>query len=201
MHPVTVKNTFIHAYVEERAVQRTLSAPLTIATSYIESPMMSPVSSRGSICSASGESISSVSTACTPPAATGRLTKFAKQKDAVAQNEFTTVMIRNVPCKYTQEDLIEDISQYTSLFNFVYLPASKRSEGTVGYAFVNLTTPEAAQLFREQFTGHSFPQQPTSRKIAEVVFAVLQGLKENMKFYKKSKVRKTDNRPYVNREL
>jgi hypothetical protein len=203
MYSVEAKNTFIHAFVEEvqeQSFQRTKSAPLRFSTSSLESPASPVSSSRGSVSSA-GETVCSVSTACDPPAATGRLTKFAKQKDEVAKDQFTTVMIRNVPCKYTQEDLIDDIAQYSTLFNFVYLPPSKRSEGNVGYAFVNFATPEAAQLFREQFSGHSFPKQPTSSKIAEVVFAVLQGLRENMKFYKKSKVRKTDNRPYVNRDL
>jgi hypothetical protein len=113
----------------------------------------------------------------------------------------TTVMIRNIPCRYKQQSLLSDISAVTPLFNFVYLPPSKRCNGNVGYAFVNFVSPDVAVYFMERFQGFSFPRQPNSTKHAEVVFAVLQGLAENIKFYKKSKVRKTEHRPYINREI
>jgi hypothetical protein len=83
-------------------------------------------------------------------------------------------------------------------FDFLYLPPSKRV-GCLGYAFCNFTTPADANEFIKSFQEHKFEHQPNSQKRAEVVFAVLQGFEENLKFYKKSKVGKTKNCPYVNR--
>merc|ERR1719502_2328333 len=196
-----VKNTFLHAVKETPSLQRAKSAPLSILVS--EGVVSSPPSPSGSIWSSNHRTStgSEMTAPCSPPAATGRLTKFAKQKDSVSHEKFTTVMIQNVPCKYTQDELIEDIAELTALYNFVYLPPSKRCEGNVGYAFVNFATPAAAQYFMTHFTGFTFPKIPTSRKVACVRFGVLQGLRENIKFYKKSKVSRTSNAPYINREL
>lgn len=132
--------------------------------------------------------------------AESRLTKVVNRQESMDVDQYTTVMIRNVPCKYTQQDLIDEISNITPLYNFVYLPISKRGKGNanVGYAFVNFATPEAARLFIEEFDGYNFPKLATSTKVAEVVYAELQGLKENIKFYKRSKVR---NNVYINRAL
>jgi hypothetical protein len=193
MQNVICKNTFLAIVEEPVVLQRAKSAPIAVDSEY-----RSSFESFVTISTPSCASVSTVDSAPTPPAATGRLTKYAKQKDAIDQKEFTTVMIRNIPCRYTQEELIEDISEITPLFNFVYLPPSKRCEGNVGYAFVNFSTPESAKLFMQVFNGFTFPRQPTSSKVAEVVYAVLQGLKENIKFYKKSKVRKSI---YINRNL
>merc|ERR1719359_430932 len=199
---IVEKNTFVTVMEESTSLKRTkTSPPIMIESSFIcTTPLVSPtgstVSSISSELSASSCSSSQFS-GCNDagiPSATGRLVRFAKQKDQVGIEELTTVMIRNIPCKYTQHDLMEDITTITPLFNFVYLPQSKRIDGNIGYAFVNFTTPEVAQDFQERFNGFTFPKQPTSSKIADVVFAVLQGLRENIKFYKKSKVRKTDNR-------
>jgi RNA recognition motif-containing protein len=126
--------------------------------------------------------------------------RFARQTDLEIE-EMTTVMIRNIPCRYNQDWLISDIREVTEDFNFVYLPPSKRGEGCLGYAFVNFTTPESAQFFIQVFHTRPFTHQRNSTKCAEVVYAVLQGFEENVRFYKKSKVRKTEHRPYVNRSI
>lgn len=186
-----IKNTFI-AYESERPLFRKwASSPHIEITGEMKrcSLTLSEASTRISESSP------------TPPPATGRLVRFAKQKDRKDTSEYTTVMIRNIPCRYVQEWLIQDITEISEQFNFVYLPPVKRGEGNVGYAFVNFATPDAARLFMDKFQGFSFPRQPNSSKCAEVVYAVLQGLKENIKFYKNSKVRKTENRPYINRLL
>jgi hypothetical protein len=126
-----------------------------------------------------------------------RLARFAKNK---AAEHKTTVMIRNIPCKCTQEHLVQEISQYTKGFNFCYLPMSRMRDGTLGYAFVNFVTADEASKFMDAFTGHKFRRLPHSRKRTEVTFAVLQGFRENVRFYRRSKVTKTEYGPYINRE-
>jgi hypothetical protein len=146
-------------------------------------------------------SLASLSTACSDVneefQKPDRLSRFAKQK---ATEHKTTVMIRNIPCKCTQEHLVQEVSQYTSAFNFLYLPMSRLRDGTLGYAFVNFLTAEEATQFMDAFTGHKFRRLPHSRKRTEVTFAVLQGFRENVRFYRRSKVTKTEYGPYINRE-
>merc|ERR1719428_856496 len=100
---IAVRNTFLHAYVEEPVLRRTKSTPaaphLDMNLIVDQSDISTVSASRESMSSWSGSSCKS---ACTPPPATGRLTKFAKKKDEITADRFTTVMIRNIPCKYTQ---------------------------------------------------------------------------------------------------
>lgn len=132
------------------------------------------------------------------PSRANRIPRFAKPKAPEAR---TTVMIRNIPCRCTQEQLIEEISTVTTSFNFLYLPVSRKRDGTLGYAFVNFLRPEEAAYFVEVFQDHRFHRQPHSNKRATVTFALLQGFKENVLFYRRSKVAKGEFRPYVNRNL
>eukprot|EP00418_Pyrodinium_bahamense_P012640 CAMPEP_0179110982 /NCGR_PEP_ID=MMETSP0796-20121207/51819_1 /TAXON_ID=73915 /ORGANISM="Pyrodinium bahamense, Strain pbaha01" /LENGTH=582 /DNA_ID=CAMNT_0020809127 /DNA_START=30 /DNA_END=1776 /DNA_ORIENTATION=- len=55
----------------------------------------------------------------------------------------TTLTIRNVPGRYTQDRLIEEWGPEYS-YDFLYLPHSLRDQRSKGYAFVNFTTHEAA---------------------------------------------------------
>jgi RNA recognition motif-containing protein len=125
-----------------------------------------------------------------------RLSRFAKDKE---ESQKTTVMIRNIPCRCTQPELLEEIEEVTPGVNFLYLPASRKREGTLGYAFVNFLSPQLAVNFIRDFQNHEFTKQPNSNKRADVGYALLQGFKDNVRFYRRSKVSKSENRPYINR--
>jgi RNA recognition motif-containing protein len=117
-----------------------------------------------------------------------------------SEAEKTTVMIRNVPCRCTQAELLEEIEEVVPGVNFLYLPASRKREGNLGYAFVNFTNPELAVQFIQDFQDRSFSKHPRSAKRASVGYALLQGFRENVKFYRRSKVSRSEHRPYVKRE-
>lgn len=109
----------------------------------------------------------------------------------------TTLMIRNVPGKMTQKELLKEIELTTPGCNFLYLPLSRRREGNVGYAFVNFKEPQLAVQFIGAFQDKIFTNHPNSKKFADVGYATLQGFKENVKFYRRSKVSKSANRPFI----
>jgi hypothetical protein len=123
-------------------------------------------------------------------------------ENQVPDEHKTTVMIRNIPCRYTQDELLAEVMMLDLPFNFLYLPPSRHSGGNLGYAFVNFVEPSHAAIFIQLFAGHQWAYQPRSKKVADPCFAILQGFEHNMQFYAKMKVSKSKkSRPFINREL
>jgi RNA recognition motif-containing protein len=114
-------------------------------------------------------------------------------------DDYTTIMIRNIPCKYTQAQLKEEVELLTSNFDFLYVPPARtvKVDKNLGYAFVNFLTAHDAQMFMVMFQDHEFTLYKNSPKKAKVSYAELQGFENNVHFYQKSKVSKTKFRPYI----
>ncbi|EES01930.1 hypothetical protein BDA96_03G426200 [Sorghum bicolor] len=114
----------------------------------------------------------------------------------------TTVMIRNIPNKYSQKLLLNMLDNHCiqsnewiaasgeaqpfSSYDFVYLPIDFNNKCNVGYGFVNLTSPEAAVRLYKAF--HKQPWEVyNSRKICQVTYARVQGLDALKEHFKNSK--------------
>ncbi|CAI0425946.1 unnamed protein product [Linum tenue] len=125
----------------------------------------------------------------------------------------TTVMIKNIPNKYSQKLLLnmldnhcihcneqiagdddgggeEHNQQPFSSYDFVYLPIDfklKRSNKcNVGYGFVNMTSPQGAWRLYKAF-HHQHWEVFNSKKICEVTYARVQGLEALKEHFKNSK--------------
>merc|ERR1719436_180218 len=96
----------------------------------------------------------------------------------------TTVMLRNIPNRYTRTMLIERLDEsYSGQYDFVYLPIDFNSQCNVGYGFINFRTPPAAAQFIAEFHGAKTMQKLpgfTSAKVCEVSYARVQGRDANM---------------------
>mmetsp|Transcript_41437 Transcript_41437/g.125202 ORF Transcript_41437/g.125202 Transcript_41437/m.125202 type:complete len:516 (-) Transcript_41437:148-1695(-) len=107
-------------------------------------------------------------------------------------NGFTTVMLRNIPNKYTREMLIKQLClEFNGLFDFMYLPIDFKNKCNVGYGFINFRTPEACEVFVSKFHGVDVRKclpGLNSKKIVEVTPARVQGLSENVRRLKNSPV-------------
>merc|ERR1719440_891035 len=74
--------------------------------------------------------------------------KFERDLDGYAsetmieESKWTSVMIRNIPCRYTQQELIDEIEMLGFVIDFLYLPPARRATGNLGYAFVNFVDPD-----------------------------------------------------------
>jgi len=104
----------------------------------------------------------------------------------------TTMMIRNIPNRYTQRELIAELENlgFGGTFDFLYAPIDFGTMGNVGYVFINFISAEWAARCRQEFEGFIFSkhQKKTAKKVATVSVAHLQGLGANMKHYEKSAV-------------
>merc|ERR1712151_370213 len=102
----------------------------------------------------------------------------------VDQDEFrqTTVVMQSIPGEYARADLLRLIDQqgFSGLYDLVYLPVDFRSELNHGYAFINFTTAENAERFRDHFMGFS-DWLVLSERICEVSWSdQSQGTDENV---------------------
>ncbi|KAJ7530818.1 hypothetical protein O6H91_14G020700 [Diphasiastrum complanatum] len=103
-------------------------------------------------------------------------------------NPRTTLMIRNIPNKYSQQMLLELLDQHClqcnkqivdpnvplSAYDFMYLPIDFKNKCNLGYAFVNFTTVQATIKLYKAF--HALQWEAfNSRKICQVTYARVQG--------------------------
>jgi hypothetical protein len=75
--------------------------------------------------------------------------------DDIPENERTTLMMRNIPNKYTQTTLLQLFTRegnFVDGFDFFYLPIDFRSKSNMGYCFINFVCPEDARKFKAHFT-------------------------------------------------
>jgi len=102
----------------------------------------------------------------------------------------TTVMLRNLPNNYSRDMLLGllDAQGFGGLYDFIYLPMDFSKQSNLGYAFVNLVTPQLAlKLWKSMadFSNWSIP----SAKICQVSWSQpIQGLEANIKRYQNSPV-------------
>ncbi|KAE8662573.1 Xylulose kinase-1 isoform 1 [Hibiscus syriacus] len=105
----------------------------------------------------------------------------------------TTVMIKNIPNRYTREMLKDFLDQHCmdmnrkygvaddepsfSAFDFLYLPIDFTTKSNKGYAFVNFTNPRAARRFLDACHDELW-NCFQSTKIREIYCAKLQGMEE-----------------------
>ncbi|EER12764.1 heterogeneous nuclear ribonucleoprotein, putative [Perkinsus marinus ATCC 50983] len=109
----------------------------------------------------------------------------------------TTVMLRNIPNKYTQKILLNSIDGrgFEGTYDFFYLPIDFRNRCNLGYAFINFTTHESAVAFTNSFNGYSLPAFK-STKVCEVCWARVQGLEANVDHYRNSPVNEMPHNEY-----
>eukprot|EP00435_Cladocopium_sp_Y103_P025043 s1434_g6.t1 len=96
---------------------------------------------------------------------------------------FTTVMIRNIPTEYKQDELILEVSEVMGSpqsFDFFYLPWDTQNDCNIGYVFVNFPDPGAAQLAVRAFSNYNF-RLHDSKKVGKVSPAHIQGLENNLR--------------------
>ena len=89
----------------------------------------------------------------------------------------TTIMIRNIPIKYTDEILNDTFKDFHGKYDCLYMPYDYEKNGNKGYAFINFVNPLHILLFYEKFNGKKW-MHFESNKICELNMAHFQGVNE-----------------------
>jgi hypothetical protein len=109
--------------------------------------------------------------------------------DMKEQDDRTTVMLRNIPNKYTQRMLLDEVNTmgFQGEYDFFYLPIDYRNKCNVGYCFISFVSNAGARRFMDRLNGYRLPGF-NSQKICGVSWARVQGLKANIQHYRNSPV-------------
>jgi|Transcript_54012 hypothetical protein len=110
------------------------------------------------------------------------------------EEDYTTVMFRNLPNDYSQQMLLAllDSEGFEGLYDFLYVPFDFKRRAGLGYAFINMVSPDAARKIKSELQGFKKWSIP-SKKVLEVCYSKpLQGLAANIERYRNSPVMHPD---------
>ena len=98
----------------------------------------------------------------------------------------TTLMIRNIPNKYTKELMLNTIDRdFKNDYDFFYLPIDFKNKCNVGYAFINFKELKNIKPFIKKFNGKRW-ELFNSEKVCKINYAKIQGKNECKKHFEKS---------------
>eukprot|EP00914_Ancora_sagittata_P005901 GHVO01011857.1.p1 GENE.GHVO01011857.1~~GHVO01011857.1.p1 ORF type:complete len:677 (-),score=86.04 GHVO01011857.1:109-2139(-) len=109
----------------------------------------------------------------------------------------TSLMIRNIPNKYSQRMLIQTINKdFRDAYDFFYLPfdfRNRQRQCNVGYAFINFRGHDHIPGFYEKFHNMKWAKF-NSDKICHIAYARIQGKQALMSHFLMSSVMSQDRR-------
>lgn len=98
-------------------------------------------------------------------------------------------MIKNIPIKYTDNDLLDELKEFKDKFDVLFLPYDFIKKGNRGYAFINFTHYLHILMFYTIFQNRLWTKYE-SKKICKLVAANYQGInqiKNHAERYKEKK--------------
>ena len=105
----------------------------------------------------------------------------------------TTLMIKNIPNKYTLSTFLDDINvHFKNTYDIFYLPIDYINKCNLGFAFINFVEPFHIILFYEMYRGKKW-KKFNSDKICELLYAKIQGRNELISHFEKGKVLSFDS--------
>lgn len=130
----------------------------------------------------------------------------------------TTLMIRNIPLRVTQQTLMQVLADkgFGGQYDFFYMPSGLKPENAsggentedsglewqsistsnLGYAFINFPDTEIAMSFQLAFHNYKF-ETSGSNKRCIIYPAHIQGLENNVKHFRRTAVKLSTNKPFI----
>lgn len=104
----------------------------------------------------------------------------------------TTLMIKNIPNKYTQTMVLTEIDvNHKKKYDFFYLPIDFKNKCNVGYAFINFIDSIDILNFYREFSDRKW-NKFNSEKICEVRYGRIQGKASLINHFRNSSVMAVD---------
>lgn len=107
----------------------------------------------------------------------------------------TTMMIRNIPTRFTSISFISLLFERGFVCDFFYLPMDFRTGKNMGYCFVNFLDSETAKRFTNVFDNTRLGSTLSS-KVLSVAPSNRQGLQENVALFRNSDLLSSNSLPY-----
>ena len=106
----------------------------------------------------------------------------------------TTVMMRDVPNRYTAEELLAKVivEGFQGCFDLFYLPTHFSTKRKRGSGFINALDPQLAKRFVDAFDGRQLTRYPT-QKILVLSPASIQGYAANVAHYLQQDAQRIQN--------
>jgi len=99
----------------------------------------------------------------------------------------TTLVVRNIPARYSQQDILKHVWVPDGTFDLLFVPHSFKLGHTVGYGFINFTSPAYAQAFHHRWHGQRLPGGRKAKPL-NISAARFQGIYDNMNYLSTSEV-------------
>jgi hypothetical protein len=106
----------------------------------------------------------------------------------------TTLMVRNIPNKYTQQMLLTEFTENNhgpGVIDFFYLPIDFKNRCNRGYAFINFVDHHDILNFHRQYYGKHW-RTFNSDKICDITYARIQGKAAMLKRFENSALMERD---------
>jgi len=104
----------------------------------------------------------------------------------------TTLVIRNIPARFTQQEILKRVWVPDGTFDLLFLPHSFKLGHSVGYCFINFTSSAHAQAFHHRWHGQMLLGGSKAKPL-DVHAARSQGIYDNMKYLSTSEVMRVKN--------
>lgn len=106
----------------------------------------------------------------------------------------TTVMLRNLPKTLGRNDFVDLLKRegFQGRFDFVYVPADYKHHVSFGYAFVNFSTMEDAELAMRHFEGFQNWPVESDKQCSAMWSDKHQGLEAHIESFRNSPVMHPD---------
>lgn len=121
----------------------------------------------------------------------GKVREWAPSKNFTSSTTSlgTSLMLKNLPNKYSRDQLLHALKDFKACIDFLYMPIDFNSHCNVGYAFLNFRKESDAERFTEKFDfAHNKDVLPgfKSEKVCRVAKATIQGKEHNIERLRKS---------------
>ena len=93
-----------------------------------------------------------------------------------------TLIIKNIPNKFTIDDFLRIFSEFNEKFNLLLIPTDIKRKKNYGYAYINFLESLDIIYFYYKFNGKRWPNT-NSIKICELLFSKIQGTTKIIKHF------------------